>query len=169
MVNLHHGEGLGGGCFHFSAASPSMRFTSRSPGWILSASSNFRLAPFQSSVKKSWSPANHAWLNLPGWLSLTGWSATKFFTVWAGMAKLKPWTMLPSAPGASDTKVRTPTSSALVLMAGPPELPQAADASVWMNGWLALSSFKPETAPVVIEASRLSGLFGRAWERARPA
>ena len=96
---------------------------------------------------------------LPIWLSLTGVSETKFFTVRAGMAKLKPWTMLPSAPGASDTKVRTPTSSALLLMAGPPELPQAADASVWMNGWLALSCFKPETAPVVTEASRLADSF----------
>src|ERR1700687_3962803 len=130
IVTQNHGKGLGGGFFTFSLASPSIRLTSRSPGWILSASSNFRLAPFQSSVKRSWRPANHAWLNLPCWLILTGVSATKFFTVLDGMAKLKPWTMLPSAPGASDTKVRTPTSSPLGLIAGPPELPQAADASV---------------------------------------
>ncbi len=51
-----------------------------------------------------------------------------------GMTKLKPWTIDPSAPGVSDTKVSTPTTSPFELTAGPPELPHDADASVWIIG-----------------------------------
>ena len=42
--------------------------------------------------------------------------------------------MLPSGPGASDTKVSTPCTAPRSSTAGPPELPQAAEASVWITG-----------------------------------
>ena len=90
-------------------------------------------APFQSSAKNFRRPENH--------FSLNGlWSARSTlvplrnsFTASAGMMKLKPWTMLPSAPGERETKVRTPTMSPRAFTAGPPEFPHAAGASVWMT------------------------------------
>ena len=156
MVTQNHGKGFGGGFLTFSTASPSMRLTSVSPDWILSASSNFRLAVCQSSEKNARRPANQTELNFPCSLILTGVPFTKSLTAWEGMMKLKPCTMLPSGPGASDTNVSTPTSSALELTAGPPELPQAAGASVWITGLLALSCLNPLTAPGLTEASTLA-------------
>ena len=156
MATQNQGKGLGGGFLTFSLASPSMRLTSVRPARIVSACSNLRTASFQSSVKKSCSPANQTGLNFPKSLILTAVSLTKSFTPCAGMMKLKPCTMLPSGPGASDTKVRTPSSSARELITGPPELPHAAGASVWMYGLFALSCLKPDTAPFVTEASTLA-------------
>src|SRR5437762_1096112 len=159
MATQNHGKGRGGGFFTFSRASPSIRLASGSPGKSLSVSSNFRTAPFQSSVKNSRRPAYQTGLNLPIESRLTGVPWTKLFTAFAGMRKLNPWTMLPSGPGASDTNVSTPTTWPRSSTAGPPELPQAAGASVWITELLLESSLKPETAPLVTDASTDADLF----------
>src|SRR6266581_3079000 len=141
MVTQNHGKGFGGGFLTFSTASPSMRLTSVSPGWILSASSNFRLAVCQSSEKNARRPANQTELNFPCSLILTGVPFTKSLTAWEGM---------------------------LELTAGPPELPHAAGASVWITGLLALSCLNPLTAPGLTEASTLADWFRSSWERTTP-
>src|SRR5262245_66441549 len=92
----------------------------------------------------------------------------KFLTACDGMMKLNPWTMLPSGPGASETNVRTPTTAPRSSTAGPPELPHAAGASVWITGWPALSSLNPETAPFVTEASIDADAFNSSWDSTTP-
>ncbi len=76
--------------------------------------------------------------------------------------------MLPSAPGASDTNVSTPTTAPLSFTAGPPELPHAAEASVWMNGWPDLSSLNPDTVPLVTVASMDADSLSSSWESTTP-
>src|SRR5215831_8101640 len=168
MATQNHGNGRGGGFFTFSRASPSIRLTSGKPGSSLSASSNLRTAPFHSSVKISRRPAYHTGLNLPIESRLTGMPCTKVFTAFAGMRKLNPWTMLPSGPGASDTNVSTPTTKPRSSTAGPPELPHAAGASVWITALLDASSLKPETAPLVTDASTDADLLSSSWETTTP-
>jgi hypothetical protein len=75
----------------------------------------------------------------------------------AGMRKLKPCTTPPAAD--SDTKVITPTSVTSSVMAGPPLLPCAAGASVWIRSCPMASTLKPETAPFVTEASSATELL----------
>ena len=84
------------------------------------------------------------------------------------MMKLKPWTMPPSGPGASDTKVSTPTIAPRSSTAGPPELPQEAEASVWIMGAPDTSSWKPETAPLVTDASLDVDLFRSSCDDTTP-
>lgn len=101
------------------------------------------------------SPAYQASLNLLPAFTLTGVSFTKSVTAEDGMTKLNPWTMLPSGPGASDTNVSRPITLPRSSTVGPPELPHAAGASVWMTVLLFRSCLKPEIAPLVIEASTM--------------
>ena len=66
------------------------------------------------------------------------------------------------------TNVSTPTTSPASFTAGPPLLPQAAAASVWITGWLARSCLKPEIAPLVMEASILADEFKSSWLNTTP-
>src|SRR5207253_2150981 len=84
------------------------------------------------------------------------------------MTKLNPWTMPPSAPPASETNVRTPRASPRELTAGPPLLPHAAGASVWVTGWFVTSCLNPEIAPFVTDASTLFDAFNSSWLSTTP-
>src|SRR3989449_2167164 len=84
------------------------------------------------------------------------------------MTKLNPWTMPPSSVPASETNVRTPRTSPRELTAGPPLLPHAAGASVWMTGWFVTSCLKPEIAPFVTDASTLADALSSSWLSTTP-
>src|SRR2546429_427250 len=84
------------------------------------------------------------------------------------MTKLNPWTMPPSSVPASETNVRTPRTSPRELTAGPPLLPHAAGASVWMTGWFVTSSLNPEIAPLVTDASTLADALRSSWLSTTP-
>ena len=85
-----------------------------------------------------------------------------------GMTKLNPWTMPPSSVPASETNVRTPRTSPRELTAGPPLLPHAAGASVWMTGWFVTSCLNPEIAPLVTDASTLADALRSSWLSTTP-
>ncbi len=93
---------------------------------------------------------------------------TKSVTAADGMTKLKPCTIPPSGPGASETNVSSPTTLPRSSTTGPPELPHAADASVWITVLLFLSCLNPEMAPFVIDASIMDDWFRSSWERTTP-
>src|SRR6266704_3599798 len=84
------------------------------------------------------------------------------------MTKLNPWTMPPSSVPASETNVRTPRTSPRELTAGPPLLPHAAGASVWMTGWFVTSCLNPEIAPLVTDASTLADALRSSWLSTTP-
>src|SRR5213078_263593 len=58
--------------------------------------------------------------------------------------------------GVSVVNVMTPSSAASSPTAGPPELPCAAAASVCTMSWPMESCLKPETAPLVTDASSVA-------------
>ena len=62
---------------------------------------------------------------------MAGVPARNVDTSFAGIRKLKPCTMEPLEP-ASVTAVRTPITVPSFVIAGPPLLPCAAEASVWI-------------------------------------
>ncbi len=101
-------------------------------------------------------PAAQTGLNLlsPGFL--TSVPCKNLPTSRAGIRKLNPCVSAPD--DESDTNCITPTSVASSVMAGPPLLPWAAGASVWMRSWLMTSTLNPDTAPLVAEASRVDAL-----------
>src|SRR5207245_1356603 len=105
-------------------------------------------------------PAVHTGLNWlsPGFVTSVPWR--NLMTSFAGMRKLKPCTIAPP-DGESETNVITPTSEASSVTAGPPLLPCAAGASLWMTSWPIASCLKPDTAPLVTEASRRRERDGR--------
>src|SRR5207253_5382644 len=74
----------------------------------------------------------------------TGVSSRNLTTAAEGMMKLKPCTILLWASDDNVTNVSTPTTAPASLTAGPPLLPHAADASVWITGWFARSCLNPE-------------------------
>src|SRR5438105_40700 len=84
------------------------------------------------------------------------------------MMKLKPCTILLWASDDNVTNVSTPTTAPASLTAGPPLLPHAADASVWITSWSARSCLNPETAPPVTDASILADEFSSSWLRTTP-
>ena len=63
----------------------------------------------------------------------TGVPSRNFFTSRAGMTKLNPCKIAPLEPPDSVVAVSTPMSIASSPTTGPPELPCAAAASVWMK------------------------------------
>ena len=85
-----------------------------------------------------------------------------------GMTKLKPCTMPPSSPPVAETKVRTPKTSPREFTAGPPLLPHAAGASVWMTGRFCTSCLNPEIAPLVTDASTLADALRSSWLSTTP-
>ena len=111
-------------------------------------------------------PAPHTGLNAlsPGFVTSVPWR--NFVTSFAGMRKLKPWTSLPD--DESEMNVITPTTVASSVTAGPPLLPWAAGASDWMTLWPIWSCLKPDTAPLVTEASSAALLFKSSCERTTP-
>ncbi len=121
-----------------------------------------------SSANRALRPAYHSSLNLLPPFTFTGVPFTKSVTAAAGMTKLKPCTMLPSGPGASDTKVSRPTTLPRSSTTGPPELPHAAGASVWITVLLFRSCLNPEIAPLVIDASTIEDWFRSSCESTTP-
>ncbi len=107
-------------------------------------------------------------MNLLPAFSFTAVPFTKSVTAADGMTKLKPCTMPPSGPGASDTNVRRPITLPRSSTTGPPELPHAAGASVWITVLLFLSCLKPDTAPFVIDASTIEDWFKSSCESTTP-
>ncbi len=112
-------------------------------------------------------PAVHTGLNWlsPGFVTSVPWR--NLMTSFAGMRKLKPCTIAPP-DGESETNVITPTSEASSVTAGPPLLPCAAGASLWMTSWPIASCLKPDTAPLVTEASSVTLRFSSSCERTTP-
>ena len=84
----------------------------------------------------------------------------------AGIRKLYPCTTDPLSE--SEMKVSTPISSESSPTAGPPLLPWAAAASVWTRSWPMASILKPDTVPLVTEASSVADLFSSSWESTTP-
>ena len=64
--------------------------------------------------------------------------------------------------------VSTPISSESSPTAGPPLLPWAAGASVWTRSWPMASILKPDTAPLVTEASSVADWFSSSCESTTP-
>ena len=160
-----HGNGRGGGFFTYRSASPSWRFTSTRLGSSASASLSLASAAAYRPPSSSSTPACHTGLNLlsPGRTSVP---CKNVRTSRAGIRKLKPCRTTPS--GESDTKSMTPTTTASSPMAGPPLLPCAAGASVCIRSWPIASILKPETVPLVTEASTLADWFSSSWESTTP-
>ena len=70
--------------------------------------------------------------------------------------------------GVSVVNVMTPRSAASSPTAGPPELPCAAAASVCTMSWPMESCLKPETAPLVTDASSVADLLSSSCDSTTP-
>src|SRR5207247_11355311 len=100
----------------------------------------------------------------PGFVTSVDWR--NLATSYAGMRKVKPWASLPD--DESEANVITPTSEASSVTAGPPLLPWAAGASDWITFWPIWSCWKPDTAPLVTEASSAALLLSSSCDRTTP-